>query len=268
MSPEGLLGIVGCVLFEDEIADVLKKDDDLQAVYVIDNEDAEGVMQKIRNKRPDVAVDSVTVERIGDIPAGDYSVLVWMKPMALHQKPDKLREDVLETLRLLADRCDAVLLFYGLCGNAFKKLSEVEGSVSIPVVILRDANGEVVDDCIGTVLGGTDEYLRQLKVNKGAFFLTPMWASNWREMLHKVQIMPSPDDIRGAQYVFEAVGYDKVVKIDTRLGDPGEFESNVNEFASIFNFEKRELDGDLSIVQENYIKAKCSLPQQSDRVGK
>ncbi len=257
---QGTLGMVGCEIMEDEMVDVLSRDGDIDTILVIDDgkggKESEGFIEKMPRHSPAVDMRVVKPDEIPHIVTDGYTVIVWMKPMALHQKPEKLHDDVADTLRLLRERCDIVLLFYGLCGNAFKKVKELEDQTQVPLLILRDSQGQVVDDCIGAVLGGTDEYLKQLKEYKGAFFLTPMWGSNWREMLHKVQIMPSEEDIEGARYVFDAVGYDKVVKIDTGLGDEKEFEEKVDEFARIFDFDRKQLRGDLSLVHQTYEKAK------------
>jgi len=256
----GTMGMVGCEIMEDEMVDVLSKDKDIDAILVMDDgqggKESDGFIEKMSHRSQAADLKVVDVKRMQDVPTEGYTVLVWMKPMALHQRPEELHDDVADTLRILKDSCDIVLLFYGLCGNAFKKVQELEGQIGVPVLILKDSQGQVVDDCIGAVLGGTDEYLKTLKAYKGAFFLTPAWGSKWREMLHKVQIMPSEDDVEGARYVFDEVGYDKVVKIDTGLGEEEEFEERVEEFARIFDFDRKCLRGDLSLVHETYEKAK------------
>ncbi len=256
----GTLGMVGCEIMEDEMIDVLSRDGDIDRILVINDgqggKESDGFIRKMPRKNQTTDIRVVHVDQMSEVSTEGYTIIVWMKPMALHQKPEKLHDDVADTLRILRDSCDLVLLFYGLCGNAFKKVQELEDHAEVPILILRDSQGQVVDDCIGAVLGGTDEYLKQLKEFKGAFFLTPMWGSNWREMLHKVQIMPSEEDIEGARYVFDAVGYDKVVKIDTGLGDEEHFEEKVDEFAQLFNFARKHLQGDISLVHETYKKAK------------
>jgi len=49
-------------------------------------------------------------------------------------------------------------------------------------VVSKEEDGEIVDDCIGAVLGGRGQYLTALKNCRGVgtFFLTPIWAVNWR----------------------------------------------------------------------------------------
>ena len=57
------------------------------------------------------------------------------------------------------------------------KIEDDFRTLGCKVCILKEENGEIVDDCIGAVLGGRGRYLEILKSCKGVgtFFLTPMW---------------------------------------------------------------------------------------------
>lgn len=242
--------------------EVLSMDEQLTSIFVINDEEHGSFLEKLRRKAPEKEIRLIPLSGLEHLMPDGSSVIVRMRPMALHQNPEKLREDVMDTLRLMKKRCGVILLFYGLCGNALKKVDEMEEQIGGEVEILRDESGKIVDDCISAVLGGTEEYLVQLRKNKGTFFLTPMWAANWREMLHKVQIMSTPDDVEGAKYVFQSVGYKKVIKLDTGLGDKSEFEKNVQEFADIFDFERDELKGNLSLIFRSYANAKSLIERK------
>ncbi len=251
------LAIVGCRLFEDELVHLLNEDKDVRTILVVDDQESQDLRLKLSRKGAGAKIVLVKEDQIIQLkrPKG-YSVLVWVKPMALHQKPEKLREDVVGTLGKLGEISDSILLFYGLCGNAFRHIERDINASQIPVVILRDAKGQIVDDCIGCVLGGTDEYYNQLRKSAGTFFLTPMWAANWRELFHKVQILPDPNDVEGARYIFKCVGYKKVVKMETGLGDEGEFDRHVEEFSNLFDFEKGTVKCTLSVIVKSYEEAK------------
>lgn len=256
----GCLGIIGCRLFEDELIHLLLRDKELDRLFLIDNEDSLGLFQKLMQRRPRFETIRIEEGELSSItvPEG-YSICLWIKPMALHQNPEELNEDVLGSVRKMQDRCAAILLFYGLCGNAFKKIDKRTGEFPIPVTILRDAHGRIVDDCIGAVLGGTNEYYEHLKKFSGTFFLTPMWAGNWRELFHKVQILPDTSDIQGARYIFECVGYKKVIKLDTGLGNQEDFEYNFDEFAQLFSFKREAVECTLGVVENSYDHAKSLL---------
>ena len=252
-----VLGLIGCRLFEDEVVHVLSQDQEVDHVILVEDEESKDLERKLLAAGPGKRLIKIREEELEGyaVPPG-FSVLVWVKPMALHQKPEKLREDILKALGRIGEMSDAVLLFYGLCGNAFRHIDKDAGGAPVPVVILRDAKGQIVDDCIGCVLGGTEEYYDQLRKSSGTFFLTPMWAANWRELFHKVQILADPKDIEGARYVFKCVGYKKVVKMDTGLGDVEEFERQIDEFARLFDFEKGVVACTLDVVESSYLDAK------------
>ena len=255
--PSRTLGIIGCQLFEDELVHLIGRDTDIKMLMVINSEDAQDLIRKLEIDPPGCPVKVIEEGEIPSFPEPEgFSLLLWIKPMALHSKPEKLKQEVIDCISKLEARCGAVLLLYGLCGNAFRKFDVLMERFSVPVVILRDGKGEILDDCIGTVLGGTEEYYQMLKRSSGTFFLTPMWAEHWRMLFHKVQILPDPEDIEGARYIFQNVGYKKVMKLDTGLGDQERFERNIDEFASIFDFVREDFNCTLRVVEETYDRAK------------
>jgi hypothetical protein len=262
MDPKenGTLGIVGCRMFEDEISYIISKDKEISNIFVVENDDSPDLVKKLHSVSLKGAISTINEKDLTSIPkTGKLSVLIWIKPMALHSSPDKLREDILGTLKKMENICNSILLFYGLCGNAFKHITKDTAQCRIPVVILKDVGDKIVDDCIGTVLGGTEEYYQQLKKSSGTFFLTPMWASNWRELFHKVQILPDSNDIEGARYIFQAVGYKKVCKLDTNLGDQERFDKEIDEFAMLFDFEKGSVPCTMEVVEVSYERSKNAM---------
>lgn len=261
-AKDKMLGLIGCRLFEDEIAYVLSKDEQVARIWVVKNEESEDLMLKLERAGVKRKARLVEEEKLPDLPQPKaLTVIVWLKPMALHSKPEKLNEEVHATITKLEARCGSVLLFYGLCGNAFKHLERDAKSHDVPIVILKDQGDQIVDDCIGTALGGTEEYYQLLKKSSGTFFLTPMWAANWRELFHKVQILPDPNDVEGARYIFQCVGYKRVYKMDTGLGDQEKFDREIDEFARLFEFEKGSVPCTLSVVERSYQMAKDALGQ-------
>lgn len=255
--PSRMMGVIGCQMFEDELIHLVSRDKEIETLFVIRSDDARGLLEKLERHPPQCPVELVEVGDVASLrlPEG-FSLLLWIKPMALHSKPEKLNQEVVDSIVLLEKSCGSLLLFYGLCGNAFRKFERTVEPFSIPVVILRDGKSEIVDDCIGTVLGGTEEYYQMLKRSSGTFFLTPMWAEHWRELFHKVQILPDPNDVEGARYIFQNVGYKKVMKLDTGLGEQERFERNIDEFASIFEFIREDVACTLSVIEDSYDKAK------------
>jgi len=237
------LAIVGCPVLEDEIVYLLRKDVGLKDVFVVDDEHSQNLLRKLEAVRSDVV--RVREAGVGELPPSDgRSMLIWMKSMGLHEEPKELGKEVARTVRVLDGHCAAVLLFYGLCGNAFKDMNVLFEGVRTPVVILTDERGQIVDDCIAVPMGGTDGYLRLLKRYAGVFYMTPAWAENWKLLINKMEIARGTEmgDLDMLKMLFEMAGYDRVLRIDTGLGDGENFHSRVREFSQEFNFKEVDLE--------------------------
>jgi len=90
-----VLGIIGCQVFEDEIAHVVYNDLEVTNVFVIDSDESKGVVNKIKMLDPEKKVVRMAEEWLetATVPR-ERSIVIWMKPISLHQSPAKLREDV------------------------------------------------------------------------------------------------------------------------------------------------------------------------------
>lgn len=108
--------------------------------------------------------------------------------------------------------------------------------------ILKDAQGNIVDDCICALHLETGVPMWQLweaeQRGEGIYFLTPMQAGTWKEMLVLAKLTPDPDNIEMTKMVFDNSGYKHVGKVDTGLYYEKKFDETVDEFASLFDFEK------------------------------
>ena len=240
---QGRLGIIGCPVLEDEIVYLLTSDRDLKDVFVVEDDNSEKLIQKLRAKG--VPIVPIKEGDIAGLPNGaGRSVLVWMKSMGLHEDPGELGREVSRTVMTLDGHCSVILLFYGLCGNAFKDMDRLLEPVRTPVVILRDEEGRIVDDCIAVPLGGTDGYLRLLKRYAGVFYMTPAWADNWRTLFNKMEITRGTEmgDLDMLRMIFEMTGYNRVLMIDTGLGDREILRTRTHEFAQEFGFRELELE--------------------------
>lgn len=248
-----VLGIIACEMFEDEIVQLMKNDEEVTQVFVVETECSSRLCDKLTTAGANVA--SGRLKEFNPETDG-FTVLVELKEMALHERPEVLKKEVLESISCMQDHVRAILLLYGLCGNALKKIDTLTAQSRVIVLILKEPDGRIVDDCIGAALGGTDRYLQMLKQYPGSFFLTPMWAEHWREMLQKVHIIRNPYDVKSCKFIFDCVGYRRAVKVDIETGDPEAFERNVKEFQKLFQFERVDVKGTMDIVQENYEQAK------------
>jgi len=243
MNGEGRLAIVGCPVLEDEIVYLLTKDEGLTDIFIVEDEHSRNLLRKLDLVRPGAC--RIKEGDVRTLPESDgRSVLVWMKSMGLHEEPKELGAEVSRTVKMLDGTCSVVLLFYGLCGNAFKHMNLLFEDVSTPVVILTDEKGQTVDDCIAVPLGGTDGYLRLLKRYAGVFYMTPAWAENWPDLFKKMEITRGTDmnNLDMLKMLFEMAGYNRVLRIDTGLGDREHFHEHVRNFSREFNFREVDLE--------------------------
>jgi hypothetical protein len=248
-------------MLEDEIVHSVKRDKEISNVFVIKNEDSRNLLRKLRRSEAEAHIHSIKLVDLDNLPKNGFNILVLMKSMALHEEPEKLRKEVVEAARIIGPRCRSIMLFYGLCGNAFKNTSDLEKETGTTVTLLTDDEGRLVDDCIAAVLGGTDGYLRLLRRYPGVFYLTPGWAENWRELIYKMELTRgiNKEDLSMLKWLFEITGYKKTLKLDTGLGDRESFEKNVEDFAREFNFESVALEKEfmtLDAVDHSYERAK------------
>ncbi len=259
MSHMFVLSIIACKMFEDEIVFMIEKYGSLAKLIIIDDENSAsiaGKLDKCGYNYEFIPLEKVQ-ESIADTPADSTIVIIHMLELALHAVPENLRRTVYEKIEQMSIYSQAVLLFYGLCGNVLGKVEKEMSKCSCPVYILKEGNGEIVDDCIGAVLGGRAAYLDKLKSFKGVgtFFMTPMWAANWKEMIRSAGITNDPDNTKMAKYVFDYAGYKKVAKLKTGLNYELGFDSMVEEFAKTFDFEIIEMDANLELIEKCFYNA-------------
>jgi len=254
--------IIGCRMFEDEIMHLLENDPEIEEVLVVENEDCAGITRKMAGAGIEYTI--LSLKEVPEKPAKKgkgLTLIVYMLELALHAIPENLKKTVYSKVELMAPHSDAVMLFYGLCGNVLGKIEEDFKTLDCRVCILKEENGEIVDDCIGAVLGGRKQYLDALKSCRGVgtFFLTPMWAVNWREMIRTSGLSQNPDDIEMSKFVFDYAGYKKVARVNTGLAYEKDFDAHVKEFSRLFEFEITDLEGTMQLVENCYAKAKASV---------
>ncbi len=251
------LGLIACQMLEDETVHVLSHDHEVRRILVIDAFVSNTLVPKLREKCRSVSIELVALDDIhGRRLEGPGNVLLLQRPVNLHLSPDILRDDVLTIIGEVQDLCSAILVFYGLCGNAFRNLQSMLKDAKVPVTILKDAGGQVVDDCMGVAAGGTESYLKLLRSHHGAFFLSPMWASDWRKFFVDIMVLQDPNDLEGARYIFQYMNYTKVIMMCTGLGSNDEFHEEVDRFSKAFGLAIEEYPCGTDVVDRSYAEMK------------
>ncbi len=247
-------------MFEDEIVHIIENDGSIDNVLVVDNDDCAGLVSKLNDAVCDHSlVHENTLEYMDH--DGDLIIAVEILELALHATPDDLKKVVYEKARKMSGYSDGILLFYGLCGNVLGNVDMELADLPCPVRILKEDNGDVVDDCIGAVLGSRASYLEKLKSfnGVGTFFMTPMWAAHWREMVVSAGMTSDPEDIKLSKFVFDYAGYRNVAKMDTGLYYEKQFEPMVEEFARLFDFNVIDMKAGPQLLVRCYENLKAEV---------
>jgi len=257
-----VLGIVGCQVLEDEMAYVVSHDKDVKQVMIIDGTEEKTIADKIRSMAPDKMVMSFGEEF--DLKhyqlSPELSVILWLKPIGLHQSPPMLRDEVMKAVGALEPLTKSVMLFYGQCGSAFRNMEIIASGLRVPLTILKDSDGSMIDDCFGTVIGGKEEYrVFLISQPSPAYVLNSMWAAHWRHFMREMQMLHDPNDLEEAKEVFKYMDYQKVVGLNTGITDQSTFDRQLEEFAHLFGLMPETRRCTLKIVENSYKEAKRYL---------
>jgi hypothetical protein len=260
------MSIIACRIFEDEIVHLIKNDSQITRILVVDSLDAAGILRKLSENAIDHTVCSPNkIEySIHSEQDEDYCLLVNILGFSLDASPQLLKESVYKEISIISEYADTILIFYGLCGNVLGNLNRDFAHLSCPVHILREEDGEIIDDCIGASLGGRKPYLRALKEagGEGVYFLTPMGAAFWKEMAVIARLTNDPENTVMTKIVFDHAGYKNVGKVNTGLVYEESFDAKVEEFAQAFDFRIVDMQGTVKIAEQSYQRAKDSITKK------
>lgn len=179
-----VLGIVGCRIFEDEITHVLANDPEIDRIYIIENNENNGLLHKLEAEGFEPVVLPFYKIKADLKCSNNFSVIVQLQGMGLHVDPARLKNETYTNIDLMSRLVDGILLFYGSCGHTFSRIQRDFAHTECLIKLLQDKSRcestKPPEDCIAAALGGNSRYREILKSNSDTFFLTPMWAVNWK----------------------------------------------------------------------------------------
>ena len=179
--------------------------------------------------------------------------------IGLHERPKNLRSQ----LQVLIDetspeKYDAVLLAYGLCGQATAGLAARQ----VPLVIPR------AHDCITLFLGSRQRYNQQFESNPGTYWYSQdfierrdgstlalaMGSSIAVDLEAEYNTYVEKYGQDNADYLMEVMGawknhYNRAVYIDLGLGDTSSLEKQAQEEAQRRGWTFERLPGDINLIQ-------------------
>jgi hypothetical protein len=264
------IGILACKMLQDEIIYLIQNDPAVHDIVLIKNGEHPEFAEKL-DKLNITYTLTPSVDDISDIGPADKSdsitFIVWNLELGLHEFPKKLKEEVYKQTEIFAKKVHGIYLFYGLCGNVLAKIEEDFTVIcpECPVVILRDADGEVVDDCIGAAVGGRRAYLNLLKSFKGVgtLIFTPMYSATTEEFFEhgrKRHIFSEEQIVEMNKFMFKASNYKRVAHLDTGLHFNENIEEKAQKFADKYGLEIIYLTGGNQIIfWDCYVKLKSMV---------
>ena len=247
------LGILTCEILELEFAYLLNTETDIARITVLENNRSDRLVDALKSagiQNLDLISDlSSFVPKIKN----RLEVLVNVLELGLHNRKKLLQQGLVDEACKMGSRVDALLLGYGLCGNALEKPDELLSEVDAPVFIPMDED-HPVDDCVGLIIGGRHHYYSEQCKTAGTFFMIPGWTYHWRRMFEQEFGSISVDM---AKRLFK--DYERSLLISTDIMSEDEMKRNSEEFNKLFGLREESRIGTLDILRKTWESAKTFL---------
>jgi len=255
-----VLGLICCQVLEMEFAHLLANDPSVAHVVALNTGFSGGfstTFHHLRGEPPEVVSDLLNCG--ADTPE-QLTVVVNVLEVGLHTVLKALQKGVVEAALDMAPYVDLLLLGYGLCGNALAHVSELLTSIDTPVLLPMDED-HPIDDCIGLLIGGRENYYAEQCKCGGTMFMTAGWANHWKAIMHKLyggRFSPAL-----AKRVM--ANYERVLCLSTTVAADLEFAEGVREFSELFGLRTEVRDGTLRILESTWQDAKTKVYGRSGR---
>jgi hypothetical protein len=251
-----ILGILTCEILELEFAYLLNSDKDIARITVLENSRSVRMLEALESTGSANPNRISGLESFAPDPKNRLEVLVHVLELGLHNRKRLLQEGLVEAARAMGPRVDALLLGYGLCGNALEKPDELLADAGVPIFIPMDED-HPVDDCVGLVIGGRRTYYEEQCKVAGTFFMIPGWTCHWRRMFDKEFGNLSVDM---ARRLFE--NYERSLLISTPVMSQEKMKQNSIEFNTLFGLREEIRQGTIDILIDSWNLAKAFLDEK------
>ena len=248
-----ILGVLTCEILELEFARLLAADKEVSRITVLEDERSTNLITALESIKKD------NINRIPDLKAfapaveSSLEVLVAVLELALHNRKLTLQQGLIDAATAIGPHVDALILGYGLCGNALENPEKLLSDAEVPIFIPMDED-HPVDDCIGLLIGGRQRYYEEQCKVAGTFFMIPGWTYHWKRMFEQEFGNLSPEM---AKRLFKH--YERSLLISTPIMSLKEMKQNSKAFTELFGLRTEVCAGTLSILQKTWDTAKTYL---------
>ena len=256
-----VVGIITCAILELEFAHVLAMDSEIARITVLEDERALGLIEALasggcRNLQRIPHVSSFQPE-----PTASLEVLVRVLEIGLHRNRKRLQQTLKRAVRAMAGHVDAVLLGYGLCGNALENAGDLL-DIDKPVFVPMD-NGHPVDDCVGLLIGGRERYVAEQRSAPGTVFVIPGFASHVHEIVRED---PRDTEHRGLKRMFSR--YERSLLVLTPVMQKEEMCRSMAEFNSLLDLRSETCRGTLALLDTAWQAVRENLKSRAAETGR
>jgi hypothetical protein len=249
-----IVGVVTCQILELEIAAILSNDPDVSEVWIVHDEFSEELLQhmKLDGSRP-----VYTVSRVSEFKPNHnsgYAVLIRVMEVGLHSNIQQLKQGVTIAVEEVAPHSDAVLLGYGLCGNALNNIRDLFKDIPIPVMLPMD-DGESVDDCVGLIIGGRENYYHEQCSCAGTMFMNAGFSKHWKKIMSSD--VPQKLIHKKDRILKRLMGnYERTLLLPTAVMGEGEMRQRTIEFNQKYNLRVETRPGTLTLFKNAWKEVK------------
>ena len=247
-----VLGIITCEILEREFAYLLANDPEVLGISILEDPFSRELGEAITRKGRITPKPLVTIAEYVPTSLNGLEVIVRVLKAGLHSVINDLRDGVAQAATELAPYVDAILLGYGLCGNALKDHNELLPASAVPLLLPMDGD-HPVDDCIGLIIGGRENYYEEQCKVAGTMFINSGFSRHWEDILHKG---------RGAEKFGLAIikrlmaNYERSLIMPTPVASEQELMSGVEEFNKIYNLRTEVRPGTLGLLEKAWNSTK------------
>jgi len=248
------IGIITCQILELEFAHVLSADTEVSDIFVVDNEFSAVLLSELKRhgKKP--------VHRLAfpgefmTTPGDGHHVLIRVMEVGLHSDINNLQRQVVSAVKDIARYVDGVLLGYGLCGNALDHAQDLFAEVRVPVILPMDQD-HPVDDCVGMIIGGRENYYAQQRECAGTMFMNAGFARHWEQfMCPRLPEKLLPKKEKFLTRLFK--NYERSLLLPTKVMEENEMRVKTEAFSVRFGLRTESTPGTLELLDKAWQVAK------------
>ncbi len=190
-------------------------------------------------------------EELDQLIADDEDIIhIEYLELALHNEPERLRDEVIKKANSLTDKVDGILLGYCYC----QSLEGVLDHIHVPAEMMH------TDDCIGVFLT-PERYEEERSHCPGTWFNSPGWAKEGVDgAIKELKLDLVADKIDPKELLLMMFdGYSRCLFIDTGAGDRPHLMDLSKNFAKEMNLRHEETVGGYELLRDALSRVKESI---------